>query len=300
MQYYYHYRVKTREEGFKVEKILRQGLGFSRSMVRKLKITNGVLVNDQASYLNRPVQEGDLLSIGLHTGEVTPVLPQPIPLDIVYEDEHLLAVNKPHHMLVHPLKKEPVNTLANAVLHHYLQKGIEPVYRPVTRLDRDTSGLVVIAKHAHAGHLLTTQLGAGKLGREYLAVVHGLLANTRGTIDQPLARCPLSYVRQAVQPGGKRAVTHYQVEKYLTDSTLLKLLLDTVRTHQIRAHMSHIGHPLLGDTLYGGREEGINRQALHCSMIRLLHPLTNKPLVLQASLPVDMQKLLQLSRDPEI
>lgn len=295
----YNYQVKTKEAGFSVEKILRQSLGFSRSMVRKLKNTNGVLVNGQASHLNRPVQEGDLLSIDLHTGKATPVLPQPIPLDIVYEDKHLLAVNKPYHMLVHPLKKEPLNTLANAVLYHYLQNGIEPVYRPVSRLDRDTSGLVVVAKHAHAGHLLTTQLGEGKLVREYLAVVHGLLANTRSTIDQPLARCPLSYIRQTVQPGGKRAVTHYQVEKHLADSTLVKLRLETGRTHQIRAHMSHIGHPLLGDTLYGGREEGINRQALHCWRISMLHPLTNKPLVLQASLPVDMQKLLQLSTAPE-
>jgi len=299
LQYYYHYQVKTSEAGLSVEKLLRKRLGFSRSMIRKLKKTQGVLVNGQASHLNRLVQEGDLLSIDLHTDRVTPVLPQPIPIDIVYEDEHLLVVNKPYNMLVHPLKKEPVNTLANAVLYHYLQNGIEPVYRPVSRLDRDTSGLIVIAKHALAGHLLATLFGTGKFEREYLAIVHGLLAKTSGTIDLPLARYPLSHIKRIVQPGGKRAVTHYQVEKYLTDKTLVKLRLETGRTHQIRAHMSHIGHPVLGDTLYGGRKEGINRQALHCWRISMLHPLTNKPLVLQAPLPMDMQKLLNVS-DPEI
>lgn len=290
MKQYYH--VKAVEAGFTLERILRQSLGFSRGMVRKLKRADGVLVNGQAFYLNRPVQEGDLLSIDLHSDKVTDALPQPIPIDIVYEDEHLLVVNKPPHMLVHPLKREPENTLANAVLYHYLENRVEPVYRPVTRLDRDTSGLVVVAKHAHAGHRLTSQLVAGELQREYLAVVHGLLARTKGTIDLPLARCPLSYIRQAVQPGGKRAVTHYQVEKYLADSTLVKLRLETGRTHQIRAHMSHAGHPLVGDTLYGGREAGINRQALHCWKISLSHPMSNAILVLEAPLPADMERLI--------
>lgn len=288
----HYYQVKTAEAGFTVERILRQSLGFSRGMVRKLKRTGGVLVNGQATYLNRRLQDGDLLSVNLYFDESTAVLPQPIPIDIVYEDEHLLVVNKPHHMLVHPLKSEPENTLANAVLYHYLENQVEPVYRPVTRLDRDTSGLVVIAKHMHAGHRLTCQLGAGELHREYLAVVHGLLAQREGAIDAPLARCPISIIRQAVQPGGRRALTHYRVEKYLADSTLVNLRLETGRTHQIRAHMSHAGHPLVGDTLYGGREEGIKRQALHCRRISLLHPITGDMLALQAPLPEDMERLI--------
>lgn len=290
MKQYYH--VKATEAGFTLERILRQSLGFSRGMLRKLKRSDGVLVNGQAFYLNRPVQEGDILSIDLHSDKVTDVLPQPIPIDIVYEDEHLLVVNKPPHMLVHPLKREPENTLANAVLCHYMENHVEPVYRPVTRLDRDTSGLVVVAKHAHAGHRLTSQLAAGKLQREYLTVVHGLLVREKGTIDLPLARCPVSYIRQAVQPGGRRAVTHYHVEKYLAGSTLVKLRLETGRTHQIRAHMSHAGHPLVGDTLYGGREEGISRQALHCWRISLSHPMSDTVLALEAPLPEDMERLI--------
>lgn len=289
----YYYQVKEAEAGFNVERILRQSLGFSRGMVRKLKRTDdGVLVNGQDFYLNRPVREGDILRIDLHSDKVTAVLPQPIPIDIVYEDEHLLVVNKPYHMLVHPLKREPENTLANAVLYHYLENHVEPVFRPVTRLDRDTSGLVVVAKHAHAGHRLTSHLVAGELQREYLAVVHGLLTRTEGVFDLPLARCPVCLIRQAVQPGGKRAVTHYQVEKYLADSTLVKLRLETGRTHQIRAHMRHAGHPLVGDTLYGGREAGINRQALHCWRICLPHPMSGAILALEAPLPEDMERLI--------
>lgn len=288
----HYYQVQAAEAGFTLERILRQSLGFSRGMVRKLKRTGGVLVNGQAVYLNRPVQEGDILSIDLNSDKVTDVQPQPIPIDIVYEDEHLLVVNKPHHMLVHPLKREPGNTLANAVLYHYLENHVELVFRPVTRLDRDTSGLVVVAKHAHAGHRLTGQLAEGKLRREYLAVVHGLLTPTEGVIDLPLARCPDSIVKQTVQPEGKRAVTHYQVGKYLMNSTLVKLRLKTGRTHQIRAHMSHTGHPLVGDTLYGGRKEGIDRQALHCWKISLAHPISGAMLALEAPLPEDMKRLI--------
>jgi len=286
-----NYQVKTTEAGFTAEKVLRQNLGFSRGMVRRLKRTGGVLVNGQAFYLNRRLQEGDLLCVNLHFDEFTDAPPQPIPIDIVYEDEHILVVDKPPDMLVHPLKHEPLDTLANAVLYHYIENNTEPVFRPVSRLDRNTSGLVVVAKHAHAGFRLTSQLGTGELRREYLAVVHGLVAQKQGSIDLSIARCRDSKIKQMVHPDGRRAQTFYNVEEYLAGNTLLKLRLTTGRTHQIRVHMSHLGHPLVGDTLYGGREEEINRQALHCCRIRLLHPITGGPLVLEAPLPEDIRRI---------
>lgn len=287
-----NHQVEAAEAGLTAEMIMWKNLGFSRGMIRKLKRSSGVLVNGQAVYLNERLQEGDRLSISLQFAGYTDVTPQPIPIDIAYEDDHLLVVNKPSNMLVHPLKHEPENTLANAVLYHFNNNGTEPVFRPVSRLDRDTSGLVVVAKHAHAGFRLASQLGTGELRREYLAVVHGLLALERGAVDLPIARCRDSKIKHMVSPGGRRAITHYQVEEYLAGNTLVKLRLVTGRTHQIRVHMSQIGHPLVGDTLYGGRAEGIERQALHCRRVRLKHPVTGEMLVVEAPLPEDMQELI--------
>jgi len=286
-----NHQVAAAEAGLTAEKIMRRNLGFSRGMIRKLKRSSGVLVNGQIVYLNKRLQEGDRLSINLRFARYTDVPPQPIPIEIAYEDDHLLIVIKPCNMLVHPLKHEQENTLANAILYHYGNET-EPVFRPITRLDRDTSGLVVIAKHAHAGYRLARQLGDGELWREYLAVAHGLFALERGTIDLPINRCGDSKAKRMVSPDGRQAITHYQVEEYLAGNTLVRLRLVTGRTHQIRVHMSHIGHPLVGDTLYGGRAEGIDRQALHCRRVGLKHPVTGEALVVEAPLPEDMQRLI--------
>jgi 23S rRNA pseudouridine1911/1915/1917 synthase len=286
------YQVKASEAGFAVEKVLRKNLGFSRGMIRKLKRHTGVLVNKKTVLLNQRLQEGDTISVDLQFGGLTDAQPQSIPVNIIYEDRHFLVINKPPDMLVHPLKHEPENTLANAILHHYLQSDTEPVFRPVSRLDRNTSGLVLIAKYAHAGFRLAHQIGAGKLQREYIAVVHGLIKPSQGSIDLPIARCPDSKIKHMVHPDGKKAITNYCVEKYLLESTVLKLFPKTGRTHQIRVHMSHIGHPLVGDALYGGREIGIKRQALHCRSIKLIHPITGETIVLEAPLPEDIQRLI--------
>lgn len=178
------YQVSAEETGRTAEKIIHDNLGLSRAMVRRLKRSSGVQVNGQAVYLNTRLQEGDRLSVDLRLSKSTEVTPQPIPIDIVYEDEHLLVVSKPAGMLVHPLKHEPENTLANAVLYHYTLNGTEPVFRPLTRLDKDTSGLVILAKSAHAGYRLTQQMGTGELWREYFASAHGLLTPAQGSIER--------------------------------------------------------------------------------------------------------------------
>lgn len=286
------YQVKASEAGFVVEKVLRKNLGFSRGMIRKLKRHTGVLVNEKKVLLNQRLQEGDTVSVDLQFGGLTNAQPQPIPVNIIYEDRHFLVINKPPNMLVHPLKHEQENTLANAVLYHYLQGDTEPVFRPVSRLDRNTSGLVLIAKYAHAGFRLAHQISAGKLQREYIAIVHGFVKPLQGSIDLPIARCRDSKIKHMVHPDGKRAITNYHVEKYLTENTVLKLFPKTGRTHQIRVHMSHIGHPLVGDALYGGREEGIGRQALHCRSISFTHPITGETMILEAPLPKAIQRLI--------
>jgi 23S rRNA pseudouridine1911/1915/1917 synthase len=218
-------QVTAAEAGLSIEQFLRNVLGFSRSMIRRLKRLSGVLLNGQPVILSRRLQDGDRISIALRFDEFTNVLPQPIPIAFVFEDGHILVVNKPPDMLVHPIKYEQENTLANAVLHYYLEKGIEAAFRPISRLDRNTSGLVVIAKHAYAAFRLGQQLSNGGLQREYFAVVHGLIAQEQGLIDLPIARSDDSRVKRKVCPDGKKALTYYTVLKYLTDATFLKLRL---------------------------------------------------------------------------
>lgn len=285
------YQVAAAEAGQTVEGILRKNLGFSRTMLRKLKRFSGVLVNGQEVLLNQRLQAGDRLSIRLQFAGSTDIIPQPLPIDIKYEDEHLLIVDKPGNMLVHPLKHEPLNTLANAVLGHY-NKDEELVYRPLSRLDRNTSGLVVVVKHAYAGCRLARQLITGELWKEYLALVHGDLSPECGFIDLPIGRCRDSTIKHMVCAAGKQAATNYQVEKHLVGCTLVKLRPTTGRTHQIRVHMSHIGHPLLGDSLYGGCVDDITRQALHCCLVRLKHPITGEVLEVEAPLPKDMEEVI--------
>lgn len=287
------YRVPVSEVGLTIEKLMRTTLGFSRTLIRRLKRCSGVTVNGQTTYLNRQLKEGDQISISLRFDGNKDILPQPIPLDIIFEDKHLLVVNKPPTMLVHPLKHEPCNTLTNALLYYYRQNDMEMTSRPVTRLDRNTSGLVVVAKHAHAGFRLAQQLHTGNLQREYLAVVQGRVSQAQGTIDLPIALCEDSKIKHTVHPGGRRAATHYFTVKYLEAHTLVRLRLETGRTHQIRVHMSHIGHPLVGDTLYGGNDREMKRQALHCYRVKITHPITGRLLVMEAPVPEDMQMFIK-------
>lgn len=286
------HRVTDVEDGRTTESLLQNTMGFSRKMIRRLKKHQGVKVNGQTVYLNYRVKGGDILSVDLKNNDDITIEPQNIPLDIIYQDQHLMVVNKPPHMLVHPLKHEQHNTLANAVLFHYHQNNLDETFRPVSRLDRGTSGLVVIAKHSHAGHLLAQQLQTGNLRRQYLAVAHGLIRQPRGVIALPIGQCADSNVKHEVSPYGRRAVTRYQVISYTTGNTVVKLDLETGRTHQIRVHLSHIGYPLVGDALYGGISKDINRQALHCYGVSFSHPLTGEYLTLDASTPEDIQRII--------
>lgn len=286
------YRVEEHERGRTVESLLRFKIGLSSTIIRKLKRCSGIAVNNQIAYIKDRVETGDTLSIDLEDDNQTDVEPQNIPIKIVYEDEHLLVVDKPPNMLVHPLKHEPYNTLANAVIHYYQQNNLKTSFRPVYRLDRNTSGLVVIAKHAVAGCKLSQQLHSDSFRRRYLAVVHGIVFQRRAAVALPIIRCADSNVKHTIAPHGKKAVTYYHVEKYFYNSTLVKLELKTGRTHQIRVHLSSIGFPLIGDTLYGGRPEGINRQALHCNCLELIHPITREKLFLEVPLPDDMMNLI--------
>lgn len=235
------------------------------------------------------------------------VKPQAIPLNILHEDEAVLVVNKPPGLVVHPGAGNPDQTLQNALLHHLPELAAVPRAGIVHRLDKDTSGLMVVARTLEAHTALVTQMRARRIEREYAALVVGEMV-AGGCVDQPLGRHPRDRVRMSVQPGGRRAVTHYRVWRRFRAYTLLRVRLETGRTHQIRVHMAWLRHPVVGDPVYGGRlllpkaaDESLRtalrafrRQALHACRLAFTHPLSDQPLSFEAPIPDDMRSLIQL------
>lgn len=215
-----------------------------------------------------------------------------IPLSIVYEDEYLLVVNKPSGMNTIPSREHPNGSLANALIGYYERNGISATTHIVTRLDRDTSGLVLIAKHSHVHHLFSKQQRSGGVKRGYEAFAEGDVMKDEGMIEAPIARKPDSIIEREVHPDGQYACTFFEVNKRYQKFSHLNIKLKTGRTHQIRVHMSFLGHPLLGDTLYGGNKDLIQRQALHCRELTFTHPFLHKQMLFNAKLPADMEKLL--------
>ncbi|TYO94685.1 RluA family pseudouridine synthase [Desulfallas thermosapovorans] len=281
------------EAGCTVENLLRKKRGFSRALVRGLKTRGQVLVNGVRVYMRDKVKAGDVLTVCFPKDDSTELEPENIPLEILYEDADVLVLNKPAGMLVHPVRHEQHGTLANAVLFHWQHKGVKARFRPVYRIDRNTSGIVLVAGNSYAAQQLARQLDTGVLRRRYLAVAEGTPPRRRGTIDLPLALKPGSAARWTVDPGGKQAVTHFQLISKLMGASLLCLELETGRTHQIRVHMSHIGCPLVGDEQYGGDTERLGRQALHAATIDFCHPRTGVPVRINCPLPADMRGLIK-------
>ena len=290
------YRVTNDNANRKVSQILKNQLKFSRGEIRRIKRCAGLMVNDQTVRLNTLVKEGDFIRVN-YQDEEQPVLPQNIPLNILFEDEHILVVNKPFNMLVHPLSYHVLNTLANGVIYHWQQQGHHSKFRSVSRLDKDTSGVILIAKSSYICHQLTEQMKNGICRREYLAVVHNRIIMNSGIIDFPIGRPDDQSLIFGVTPQGKEAITHFKVIQRFVSGTLVKLSLETGRTHQIRVHMKHLGHPLMGDDLYGGNSELIHRQALHSWHLKFNHPVTKKNMQLEAPIPDDLASLIDELKD---
>lgn len=249
--------------------------------------------------VGRKVKSGECYVVTIPASAPSVLQASDVPLAIVYEDEHLLVIDKPAGMTVHPAPGHSDDTLVNALLTHCGDSlsGIGGVMRPgiVHRIDKDTSGLLVVAKHDAAHRHLSAQLATRTLKREYLAIVKGLPVPTRGTVNAPMARSVTNRKKMAVvKSGGKEAVTHYAVEQVLGAASLLRCSLETGRTHQIRVHLAHIGHPIIGDPVYGRRLKDVEfpRQALHATHLRLIHPITEENMEFDAPLPEDMQALL--------
>ncbi|RXI98228.1 RluA family pseudouridine synthase [Anaerobacillus alkaliphilus] len=269
------------------QKISRQGL-------TDLKQRGSILLNGENVTVRAVVNMGDMVTVIFPPEERSEGLqPIEIPLDIVYEDDHLLVINKQANLPTIPSIYHPNRSLANGVLFYYELHKIPCTFHAVNRLDRDTSGLLVVAKHRYAHDLMSQQQKKGKVKRTYLAIVHGHLVNKNGTINEPIGRKDDSIIEREVRIDGQMAVTHYEVVRTLKEETVVKLSLETGRTHQIRVHMAYIGHPLVGDDLYGGKVTKLSRQALHSYQLQFFHPINQEELHFTVHPPEDMGNLIK-------
>ena len=280
-------------DSLRVEQYLRRR-GFSYQNLTQLKkMPESILINGVWSYMRTPLHSGDILTVHIRETESSPNIPPvELPLDIVYEDEDIVVVNKPAGMPVHPSLNNYRNSLANTLMYYYQQQGKPFIFRCTNRLDRDTSGLTVIAKHMVSSSILSSMTARHEIEREYLAVVRGSVVPSSGTIDAPIGRTGSSLIERKIDfEHGERAVTHYHVVKEENGHSLVSLILETGRTHQIRVHMKYIGFPLVGDYLYNPDMEYIQRQALHSCRLSFRHPITGKHMEFTADLPEDMDRI---------
>lgn len=279
----------------KVDTLLRNRLGLSGTVVRRVKwLEDGILADGVRVHTDFRPAAGQVLSVRLSDPDRrSGVVPAPGPLDIVYEDADLIVLNKAPGVSVHPGPGHYDDTLGNFLVDYYEKTGQEADFHPVHRLDRGTSGLIVTAKHPHAQEVLKNQLHTERFRRVYLAVCEGVPDPPAGVLDAPLGPKPGSLMEQTVRPDGKSARTHYEVLEAGHGRALLCLELDTGRTHQIRVHLAHIGHPLTGDFLYGTEDRSlIARPALHSAQLSFRHPITKAALEFRCSLPEDMARLI--------
>lgn len=320
------YIVAPEEDGIQLKTILQTRMGISRKLLSRLKLTEeGIKLNGQRVFISVLVKSGDMVEIRMEEESSDDILPQPIPFEILYEDDHLLVINKSAGIIVHPTHGHYTNTLANGVVHYWKSKGLAYRFRAVHRLDQETSGVIAVAKNAYVGQHISQQMLEGTVDKKYVAVVHGVPEATQGSVDGPIDRDPLEPHRRIVTPLGYPSLTRYRtLESFGDIASLIQLKLETGRTHQIRVHMTSIGCPLIGDKFYqheayrgeqgDTKEEAaaekagtstdqmlleriqlldqlIGRQALHASELTLVHPMLQQQMTFEAPLPTDMVEL---------
>lgn len=289
----------TEHAGVRLDAFLSADGALTRSQAARLIAEGRVRVNGKPAAKSARLSGGETVTVDVPQLRETALPPQDIPLDVVYEDDDVIVVNKPTGLVVHPAPGHPDGTLVNALLHHCGDSlsGIGGEKRPgiVHRIDRDTSGLIIAAKNDAAHLALSAQLKDHSLSRTYECLVTGNMKQDSGTVDAPIGRSSADRKKMAVVPTGRRAVTHWEVIARYPGVTHLRCRLETGRTHQIRVHMAHIGHPILGDTVYGAKKPvpGLTGQCLHATGLRFVHPRTGEPVELHCPLPPEFTAMLQ-------
>lgn len=285
--------VSPKESGLTVRDLLQKNYGVSRRLLISAKYSGVISRNGMLVYVNETVAEGDVIQVILPEESAETLEPEPMPLVIRYEDEDLLLIAKPPGLVVHPTRTHPGGTLANGVVAYWLAKGESRKFRPINRLDKDTSGLLLVAKNQWAHEQCSRMQQDKTMKRTYQAIVHGVVAEDQGIIDAPIGLKETSIIEREVREDGQSARTHFIVLARGNETTWVELSLETGRTHQIRVHMSYLGHPLLGDDLYGGLRNEIGRQALHAVRLQFHHPRTKQMQFFTDPLPDDMAELVR-------
>lgn len=281
------------DRDLKIKNLLIDELNFSVRSISKMKRDKNIYKNGQPAKPTSMAKPGDIIEIEINE-EKAGFEGQDLGIAIVYEDQDLIVADKPPFMVVHPTKSHFDGTLANAITYHIGRIGEDCRIRFVNRLDMNTSGLVVIAKNSYAHHKLSLDMGQDRVHKEYLAIVEGIISQDSGTLDFPIYRETEDSISRVVDPRGQRSITHYRVLQRLDGASLVNLRLETGRTHQIRVHLSHIGHPIMGDDLYGRPDSSlIDRQALHAYKLIFDQPRLGDRIELKSSLPKDMVGLLE-------
>jgi len=290
----FEYIVTEEDRDVPVKALIRSKFTFSSRLMSKLKRGDYIYVNGKSVKLYLPANVGDVISV-VFPEEKSDFIPEAIDINLVFEDKDLLIINKQPGYVVHPTKGHPVHTMANGIMKYMLDTHQNFKIRFINRLDMDTSGLLVVAKNSHSQDDFTKQMKESKVAKRYVALVKGTLPQDSGTINLPLGRPDEERVQREVMEGGQPSVTHYTVlERYEKGYTLVELLLETGRTHQIRVHLSHLGYPVVGDHLYGGENPWlIERQALHARYLSFYHPVSGDLMEVEAPLPQDILNAIE-------
>lgn len=288
------WKVEKANDGMIVREFLQQQ-EISRAALTDIKFSGGeITVNGENVTVRRQLKEGEVLRVVFPPEQKSESMAgENIPLEIVYEDSYVLVLHKPAGMNTIPSREYPTGSLANGIIGYYEQIQHLATVHIVTRLDRDTSGLVLVAKHRHVHHLFSKMQRLGQIERLYEAYAEGVFFEAKGKIEKPIGRKRDSIIEREVQLEGQYACTHYEIVMQYETFAHVKLRLETGRTHQIRVHLSYLGHPLVGDDLYGGHLTKMERQALHCSELSFLHPISKERLCFKAPIPKDMLKVLE-------
>lgn len=276
-----------------LKELLKSHFQISDRLLAKLKNAQKIFINGEKVSVRASLKTGDLVEVNLDFLENNSnIVPTKMELDILFEDETMLIINKPAGVPVHPSMDHFEDSLSNGIRFYFDEIDLKRKIRPVNRLDKDTSGIVIFAKNEYVQECLVKQMKKNTFVKEYIAVCSGSFDCKAGTIDAPIARKEDSIIERCVSEAGDKAVTHYEVLKNVNNYSVVKCILETGRTHQIRVHLAHIGHPLLGDTLYGTSSPLIHRQALHAYKVKFIHPISLKSIELTAKIPNDIENII--------